>query len=319
MKKRMKLCLIVSLVLFCTGSILFGFGMIGVKGDVAHFSPLKVVQTTYTENAENPVSSVRITHRPSADVKIAFSDSATAVTMEYGRLYTKKNEAASYFSLTDENGELRLDVREKTGKTWLATFSDSPKITLTLPSSREYAISVKTTTGNIDFEGTGTLSTLSLETDTGNVSTQNAVLTASEMRFRSDTGNVKIGVFTAHTLLAEADTGNITVSGGNATGTVRLETDTGDVTVKGELVAAEIQMDTDTGNCKTKGGVLTADAIALETDTGDVSVTLSGKQSDYSIYVNTDTGKSNIGSQAGGAKTLKIDLETGDIAVYFQE
>ena len=64
---------------------------------------------------------------------------------------------------------------------------------------------------------------------------------------------------------------------------------------------------------------MNANVISLETDTGDISVTLFGKKAGYSIYVNTDTGDSNVTSEAGGEKTLKIDTDTGDVNVYFQE
>ena len=319
MKKWLKVLLIVSLFLFCAGSILFGFGMISVKGDVSKFSHLKVVNASYAEQAENPVSSIRITHSAPADVKIIFSDAATAVTMEYGRVYTKKGAAASYFSLTDENGELRMDVRSKPSKSWIVGYQKDPKITLTLPSAREYGIFVKTSTGDIKLTGEGKISTLTLTTNTGDISTEKATLTANEMRFEVDTGDVKIGRFTANTLNAEADTGDITLFGGEAAAKIQVDTDTGDVRIKGALTASEIRVNTDTGDCKMKEGVLNANVISLETDTGDISVTLFGKKADYSIYVNTDTGDSNVTSEAGGEKTLKIDTDTGDVNVYFQE
>lgn len=320
MRKLLKIFCLAGLVLVLAGGAVFGVGMIFAKGDLKALSYLKSVEYTYAEKTDNLITSVYIDYEAPADIHVEFSDAAESVSVQYGELRTKRNKLASKLTLSDTDGKLRIVEDTKlVGKLTPFHFSKI-KIFVTLPADRTYDLTLDGNTGDIDFKGNGKLNNLILSTDTGDIDTENAVITCEGgMEIDVDTGDVELGTFTTKSLNIESDTGDINLKDGTASEKIELSTDTGDMEIEGLLTAKEIVIETDTGDCETDGGCLDADVIRLEADTGDIEVNLAGLQSDYAIYVDKDTGKCNVSSQEGGERKLFIETDTGDIYVSFAE
>lgn len=320
MRKLFKIFCIVGLILILAGGTLFGVGLLIAKGDIKALSHLKAAEYTYNEKAENPITSVYIDYDCSADMYVDFSDTAETVSVQYVGLQTKKNKPASKLTVSDTNGELKIIERTKfVGEFYTFNFLKT-KVLVTLPSNRTYSLVLDADTGDINLKGTGNFSYLNLSTDTGDIDTENAVITCEGgMEIDVDTGDIELGTFTTKSLNIESDTGDINLKNGTASEKIELSTDTGDMEIEGLLTAKEIVIETDTGDCETDGGCLDADVIRLEADTGDIEVNLAGLQSDYAIYVDKDTGECNVSSQEGGNRKLFVEVDTGDIYVTFTE
>ncbi|MBE5742338.1 MAG: DUF4097 domain-containing protein [Clostridiales bacterium] len=121
----------------------------------------------------------------------------------------------------------------------------------------------------------------------------------------------------ATTLTVESDTGDITfykeiklLNGLN------VSTDTGDITIN-KVVASAVEIESSTGDINGINGGIDANEIEIETSTGDVKISLSGKKEDYSITTQVGTGKSNVSSYQGGNKRVEISSSTGNIEVRF--
>ena len=321
MRKLLKIFCLAGLVLVLAGGAVFGVGMIFAKGDLKALSHLKSVEYTYAESAENPIESIEIDYDCDADIYVDFSDTAEKVSVQYAGLQTKRNKPASKLTLSDANGALKIVERTKlVGKLNGFSFATQTKVVVTLPSDRTYSLVLDMDTGDITLKGNANVKNLRLSTDTGDIDTENAVITCEGgMEIDVDTGDVELGTFTTKSLIIESDTGDINLKNGTASEKIELSTDTGDMEIEGLLTAKEIVIETDTGDCETDGGCLDADVIRLEADTGDIEVNLAGLQSDYAIYVDKDTGECNVSSQEGGERKLFIETDTGDIYVSFAE
>ncbi len=320
MRKLFKMLCIVGVSLLLAGGLVFGVGMIVAKGDISALSHLKSKGYSYEETAENPIESVYVDYDSLADIRVEFSETAENVGVEYAGLQTKKNKPASKLSFSDSNGELRIVERTKFVGNFNGFFgSVELKVKITLPTTRAFALVLKTDTGNVRLTGNGNLTALKLSCDTGDISTDNAVLNCSGgMELETDTGDIKLGQFTAKTCKIDVDTGDVRLKNGTVGEKITIGADTGDVEVAGVLQAEEIAIETDTGDFNMKKGLLNASVIRLQADTGDINAKLAGAKSDYAIYVSKDTGKSNVNSQEGGDRKLFVETDAGDIRVTFE-
>ena len=318
MKRIWKILCVVSLILLLSGGAIFGVGILVAKGDIKSLSHLKSVQETYTETANNEITSVAVDYND-ADVKVIFSETAEKVTLSYPRLLTKKNQPASEIYLSDTNGKLQIRERILWRKTWLNWNFTDMELVLTLPAARSYALSIETDNGDINLTGASSnLTSLRLSTDNGDIETKGVnIVCSGNIDVESDNGDIELGKFSAVNVTAEIDNGDIELSGGNASGKIELSSDNGEIEIKGALVANTISVETDNGGVYAMNGILDAQRVAIETDNGNVKIRLIGEQSDYSIYVRTDNGKSNVRSQAGGDRNLSLDSDNGDIFVSF--
>ena len=315
MKKLLKILLWTSMGAITLGGLFFLIGC-GINGfDWQKLSGTKTEQKLYTATRE--IETIKIDY-DCTDILVIYDDQVERVTIEYPQLQTKKGKNATTVTLAETENTVTISEKRNRVPFALWDFS-SPKMTITVPSSTVCQLKLSVDTGDIRFDGEGTFGGLRMETDTGDVVFTGKTVCTGDAYFFTDTGNVTLKNFTANNLTIETDTGDAILSDCTVNGTLLAETDTGDIKMDGSISVNRLRMDLDTGDLKAKGAVVYADNIEIEVDTGDVKMTLSGKQSDYNIIVNVDTGKQNIANNYGGDKTLKIEADTGDVYVYFQE
>jgi DUF4097 and DUF4098 domain-containing protein YvlB len=298
MRKILKRFTLIGLLLTLLGGVIFlvGFAMSGF--DIHKMGNIQIEEKQYSESAENPITSISLDFNL-ADFEILFDDDAESIFIEYPQRQTKKGKNLSKITLTET--ENSVTITETNNKFFLSAFNFvSPVVRVTLPASRTYDLSVESNTGDITILGNGTLSSLFLETSTGDTSTKRANLTClGECEIETNTGDVYLGNF-------EAD--NLSIS-----------TDTGDIELFGRLKANLLDIEVDTGDIEADDGVIDAVHIVLSADTGDIEATLLGNPSDYAIAADTDTGDSNISSSLGSSPTrwLEVETDTGDIDITF--
>ncbi|MBO7304237.1 MAG: DUF4097 family beta strand repeat protein [Clostridia bacterium] len=337
MKKLLKLIALISLGAILLGGVVFLCGFIAAGGSFKEMTATTLNYKTHTA-AELPTDvAVKLA---ATDLEIVFDENATGVTVKYPETETTaRGKMLRSITLTEGSGKITLT--EKTNflsHILFFAYSYDKKVTITLPKESDINLNLSTNTGYITIKGEGRVKNLTLKTDTGDISAKDAVITADTADFEVDTGKVSVGTLNATALKAETDTGDLSFSKINVTffeaetdtgdlrfgdatvsGTMKVSVDTGEIYLTGRLTAANVIIDMDTGDVRMKDGVVDADKITVETDTGDVFMTLSGVVTDYSVITHSDTGDSNLKGNFGGSREVRVTTDTGDIRIYFEQ
>ena len=119
--------------------------------------------------------------------------------------------------------------------------------------------------------------------------------------------------FSAKTELS-TDFGNIDVSGLN--GSLSAECDYGEIKITGGDFS-KLDLKSDCGNIKFTG--ISGINMNMECSLGDISGTISGDASDYSIWAASDAGKCNLTPSADGPMQLSAQTNLGNIDIHFEQ
>ena len=193
-------------------------------------------------------------------------------------LYLPKEQ---YDSLTVEltTGKAQIDSGFEFGKVDIKATTGNVKCEAKVTES----LAIKCTTGLIYASGAD-VDTLSLKASTGAIELYKA--TCKTLEIEATTGSIKLSeVSGTGDFDVEATTGKISLSDVVTEGDLTIEADTGDVTFK-RCDATNLSITTDTGDVE--GSLLTSKVFFYETDTGDVDLprtTEGGK-----CNIETDTG-----------------------------
>lgn len=199
-----------------------------------------------------------------------------------------------------------LTVKMTDHRQWMDYISlggKSMEMTIYLPRKQYESLQITTDTGDIqlpevlsakeirlrsdtgDVLCEGTAKTLiNCATDTGDITVKNSAPHTLELK--TDTGDVQLQESNAFELHLETDTGEVDAQNVNCT-TFTCKSATGDVTLKDFQIADYLQVFTNTGDVKIEDS--DAVVINIETDTGDVDVPKAWQKKDY--LIETDTGK----------------------------
>ena len=319
MNKTLKTLLIVGISLFLAGVTVFGISFAAAGGNFGAIDNREVKMQTYTENAENPVSSITIDFK-SAGVTVSVEEDIQTLSVEYPVLVNKNGEPLTEIAIKETSGGVTL-VENKFWKAYISAFNfTAPQAVLHLPKDRAYALDLFTDTGDITLQGEKLQAqALSLETDTGDIKTsETEIICEKQFSIETDTGRIQLGKISCASLSVESDTGRVSVTDGNVNGNAVFDVDTADLVFTGTFQAHAFKVTSDTGKINALDGCISAQYVHLETDTGDVSVTLFGTQTEYTVSAKTSTGSSNILSGGNGERNLTVSTSTGDIRVDFK-
>ena len=318
MKKSIKILLILAAGLLLLGGVLFAIGF-GVNGfQWSKIGNTKLEMQYFTEQEGGALSEVTIDYE-NADVDIMFDASAERVTIEYPQL--QLNNGKNVSKITVEETAEKITIREKAGA-WIFGLWDftSPKVKVILPAERTYALTIKTDNGDVKVTGDGKVKAVTLETDNGDVHAKTATIACEgNLIMTADNGEIYLFKnFDTDSLYVETDNSDIYCYGGTARGKIEIESDNGDIEMSsGVLKGTDIVMETENGDIELS--LLEGERISLTSDVGDIETTIAGRQVDYTVKISIDVGKSNIGNSVGGAKTLMVENDVGDIDIYFTE
>ncbi|MCR5249398.1 MAG: DUF4097 domain-containing protein [Lachnospiraceae bacterium] len=195
------------------------------------------------------------------------------------------------FEVRTENDTLVIDRPEKPRMgLQFGFYTQSPSITVYLPAKEYGEISLKTDTGDLLL----------------------AELSASSLRFTSDTGDVTLsGIRLSGNLEIREDTGRVTLQDMSCAD-LTVRSTTGDQTLTDTAASGSMNLTTDTGDVRFDGS--DAASLQIKTDTGDVTGSLG---SDKIFSVKTDTGKIEV-PQSGTGGQCRIETDTGDIRITIQ-
>lgn len=148
-------------------------------------------------------------------------------------------------------------------------------------------LKIRTSTGHIRIESLSAGS-VDLRTTTGAINAS-SVTCVGDIKTAVSTGRTTLSNVTCGSLISSGSTGDLSMTDVIASGSFDIERDTGDVKFE-RCDAAEIFIETDTGNVK--GSLLSEKVFIVDTDTGskDVPKTVTGGRCE----IDTDTGDVKI-------------------------
>ena len=204
------------------------------------------------------------------------------------------------------------------------------KITVYIPQGEYGALSVESSTGDIEIAKELGFESIDISQRTGHV--MNYASAAQAMKIRTTTGDIRVENVSAGSLELSVSTGKVTATGVRCEGdvsvsvstgkahltdvackNVRSEGGTGDIRLQNVIAAQSISVKRTTGDVIFEG----ADAaeIFVVTDTGDVKGSL---LSDKVFITKTDTGRIQVPASVTGGR-CEITTDTGDIRIAIQQ
>ena len=317
MSKTKKIWLITAASLALIGCIIF-LGVMALLGwDFKKLSMSKYETNRYELNeAYENISIITDT----ADVVLAASENAKGSV----ECYEKKNVK---HSVTAKDGTLVIEVVDT--RKWYEHIGidfGTAKITVYIPEGEYGALSVKSSTGDVEIPKALGFESIDIAESTGDV--RNQASATGAIKIKTTTGHICVENVSAASLDLSVSTGKVTVSGVRSEGEVKVSVSTGktkmtdvscqslssdggtgDITLENVIAVQRLSVERSTGDVKLDG--CDAAEIFAETDTGDVEGTL---LSDKVFVVNTDTGRKDVPDTITGGR-CEITTDTGDIII----
>lgn len=233
-----------------------------------------------------------------ADVVLAVSEDGTC------KVVCMEKEKLTY-NVSVENQTLLVKLQNDTK--WynnVTLFSAKEmKVEVYLPATAYARLTIGSDTGDMKVPSAFTFTAAHLQTDTGDC---RWAATASTLSIETDTGDIDARGFTAEQVSLATDTGDMDVENVMVSGSFNTETNTGETELE-NVQCGQLLMKTDTGDIELKNTVA-SEKLTIESDTGDVSF---ADVDSADIFVKTDTGDVEGSLQSGKIFSYKTD--TGDV------
>ena len=291
--KKLKTILLIGIILLLVGGIIFVV-CLGFSGwNFSFLSNVEQKSFEYVEDSQTQITDITIDYE-NANIQVHV-DETPYVRAVYTQAFYKNGEHAATVTLTQQQNGLK--IAEKVKASFFVWNFTAPTVELYLPAERTY--------------------TLNLFTDNGNITLNGQAYQTHSLFLESNNGNIVVNgeVHSQTKITAETNNGNVKIKQATATQSIRLQSNNGNITSENGLTAPTLYIETNLGNLS----IANADGqnITLETNTGNITAIIVGKQADFTIVVDTDVGKSNLSPQTLGDKKLTVDTNVGNIHVTF--
>ncbi len=321
MSKKTKVWLIIAASLMLVGLILFAAGMAAHNWDFTKLSTEKYETNTYEINEEFSGISV---NTDTAGIFFAASDDDACRVVCY-----EQENSRHTVDVQDSTLIIRV-VDEREWYEYIGINFGTPKITVYIPQGEYGALSVKSSTGDVEIPKDFKFKSIDISESTGNVT--NYASASEVIKIKTSTGDIRVENVSANTLDLSVSTGGITISNVTCEGDVKLNVSTGkakltdvecknvissgstgDISLKAVNAAEKFSIERNTGDVKFDG--CDAAEIFIETDTGDVTGSL---LSEKVFIVETDTGSVDVPKTVTGGR-CEITTDTGDVRIQIQQ
>ena len=301
---------IIGIALFATAFIISGFS----------FDKMTGITTSYnTFSEKDGVASKLVVSFDTWDVHVKFVENAEKISVVYPERTAKNGDKLTDVSFAEADGTISVIEKNKFNAQLFLWDFTTERVDVTIPKDRAIELFIETDTADVIFDGDAALSSLSVETDTGDINAKKSTLKISgPINLEADTGDISLGKTEATLLAIETNSGDVELGECIFSANADISVDTGSIDFEGSFVCNSLKLEADTGDIEGKAAI-DANNIEIETDTGDVELILTGKRSEYEMLVKTHTGDSNIISQPGSPKSLSVKTDTGDIQIFFTE
>ncbi|MBO7293601.1 MAG: DUF4097 family beta strand repeat protein [Clostridia bacterium] len=224
------------------------------------------------------------------------------------RVVTRDHRDITY-TPTVEDGTLRVGHSDE--RAWydhITFFGGRSTVTVYLPAGEYAALTVDTSTGDVEIPRDFTFGQMEVTLSTGDVTCSATVL--GKATVTASTGDITLADLSAGELALSVSTGDITLSGVTC-GSLVSKGNTGDIRLTGTLVAGTLSIERSTGDVTLDG--CDAAEVFIKTSTGDVGGRF---LTDKVFLVDTSTGDREVPRTTSGGR-CEIITSSGDI--YFRE
>ena len=314
MSKFLKKCLLAGAILLLVGGLVFLVSFASAGFDIRKMSGSVITEGKYTELGKSDSIVLNI---QDSDLTVRFYD-GEKITVDYMNEATERGKLKSEVTVVEENGN--LVIREKTSWVVLSIFDfTDTRITVSIPKGRAVSIDSNTDNGDVLIQSAegASLSSLSVETDNGDIDTRGELSVLGRLELETNNGDVSLGFVRASSLEISTDNGDVDLRGGEISSGAHIEPDNGDIDIDGRLVAESFSVETDNGEIGGDDGVVDARRISIVSDNGDVEMRLAADRAAYTVTVKSSTGRKNIENGGSGERVLNIRTSNGDIEISF--
>ena len=206
-----KVWLIVAASLVAAGILLFGGIMIALEWDFTELSTTESESNRYA--ITQPYRHISVV-TDTADVRILPSetDQTTVVCMDRRNLT---------HTVTVADGTLMVELRDtRKWYDYIGIFSESDTVTVYLPRGEYGALTVHTSTGDLEIAEDFVFEGMDLTGSTGDTACYASV--SGALRIRKSTGDIQLESLSAGSLELKTSTGDITATGVTVAGDVKL-------------------------------------------------------------------------------------------------
>ena len=327
----------ISAVLIIVGLIVAGIGFASAKFDIKNLPGVTTEDHEVSIPDDESITTLNVDLNYS-DIIITFDAEATKISATYQTDTTGNGKLLNEITTSVENNALTIIEDDTWYANALLWHYYNPTVRIVIPADRTVALNVTLDSNDLEIIGNATLSSATIETDSGDIKTTEATISSSgDISIEVDTGKVKLGKLTANKLAIDTDSGDVKLSDitvnsitvdtdsgkvrfgkTSVNGELEIESDSGDIDFTDTVTANIIKIELDSAELDCSGAVITAKEIKLITDSGEVDLVLSGAKSEYSIYLDLDSASANVPSQSGSTdKTITIKSDSGDIDLEF--
>ncbi len=321
MSKKTKIWLLTAASLILIGGIIFVGVMTMLKWDFTKLSTNKYETNKHevTENYKN-VSIITKT----ADIELVVSENSKCEVVCYEQKNVKHSVAV-------KDGTLVIEVVDE--RKWyhhIGINFGAPKLTVYIPQGEYGALSVKSSTGDINISKDLGFECADITVSTGDVKCHASI--AELLKVKTSTGDIGIEDISAGALDLSVTTGKITASDVICGGDIKINVSTGkayltdieckgvtssgstgDISLKNVIASEKFSIERDTGDVIFEG--CDAAEIFVKTDTGDITGTLLSEK----VFIpNSKTGKVEVPKTITGRK-CEITTDTGDIRIRIEK
>ena len=325
-------------ILLVAGLIIAAIGFAASGFDLSKLDNREYESHTVNFTDESAINKI-VLDTDTSDVRVTFSDVAEKISVSYTICKNKKSGEA--ITSVEENitATCFTLIEKSLWKNNINIFGfTNGQIDITIPKSRTIEFDLNLRTCDATIKGMSIENPIKITTSTGDITIESSK--ASSINVETTTGDIKISNTECNTVNATAKTGDITIKNTVCTGEIEANTSTGRLTLR-DVEATSLSRVANTGatkligsvkistiNCKVTTGdvngkdcVLEANDIKINTSTGDITLSLAGKYSDYGVSINISTGNSNTKNQHRGDDMgmIEITSSTGDARLYFSK
>ena len=315
---KLKIWLITAASLMILGLLIFAITMSSIGWNFKRLSTVEYQTTTHTINEEFSNISIDI---DTADITFAKSDDESCKVISY----EEKNCPHSVFV---ENGTLKIEfTNSKKFFDFFGINFDSANLTVYLPEKEYAALSIKSSTGNIEIPNSCSFKSadisastsdvkvsafiknnLKITVSTGDIYVENTGIGGS-LNLISSTGDKTISnVSVNEDVFSQSSTGDMTFH--NVTcKNLKLSGSTSDIFLNNTVASEKLDIRVSTGNISLDGA--DGSEIYIKASTGDITGTL---LSEKVFFANSDTGDVDVPRSTTGG-ICEITTRTGDIKV----
>ncbi len=297
MRNKTKIWLITAAFLVLIGCVIFGGVMTVLNWDFTKLSTVKYETNEY--EIHEPVQNISIVS-DTADIVFVPSENAKSSVV----CYEQKNMK---HAVTVKDSTLVIDIQDT--RKWyehIGITLGTPKITVSIPQGEYGALSIQSSTGNVEIPTNFKLEGMDIAVSTGDVT---CLASASEqIKIKTSTGDIRVENVSADALALSVSTGKVIAQTISCEGDVTIDVSTGDAELT-DIACKSVTSTGSTGHIALKN-VIATETFSIERNTGDV---LFDGCDAAEIFVKTSTGR--VKGTLLTEKVFITETGTGDVDV----